>query len=104
VPDQYKVFDRPQNVGHFFLAMKPDLFISRKAYRARMDTLVERVRACPRAEGFDEILLPGEMEAREETKRRESGIPYGAGEIEALQQEAARAGIAKLPVSERPYC
>jgi LDH2 family malate/lactate/ureidoglycolate dehydrogenase len=104
VPDQYKVFDRPQNVGHFFLAMKPDLFISRKEYRARMDTLVERVRACPRAEGFDEILLPGEMEAREETKRRESGIPYGAGEIEALQQEAARAGIAKLPVSERPYC
>src|SRR5258707_10784269 len=25
VTDQYKVFDRPQNVGHFFLAMKPDL-------------------------------------------------------------------------------
>ena len=28
VGDQYKDFDRPQNVGHFFLAMKPDLFIA----------------------------------------------------------------------------
>lgn len=102
VTDQYKVFDRPQNVGHFFLAMRPDLFVSKKAYRARMDTLVERVRACPKAEGFDEILLPGEIEAREEAKRRASGIPYGTVEIDALQREAARAGIAKLAVSDEP--
>jgi len=102
VADQYKVFDRAQNVGHFFLAMRPDLFVSRKEYRSRMDTLVERVRACPRAEGFDEILMPGEIEAREEGKRRGSGIPYSAAEIGALQDEAARAGVAKLAVSSRP--
>ena len=103
VTDQYKVFDRPQNVGHFFLAMKPDLFVSKKEYRARMDTLVERVRACPKAEGFDEILLPGELEAREEEKRSRSGIPYGAAEIDPLQNEAARAGVAKLDVSAVPF-
>ncbi|HEY6240696.1 MAG TPA: Ldh family oxidoreductase, partial [Burkholderiales bacterium] len=93
---------RPQNVGHFFLALKPDLFIPEADYRARMDTLVERVRACPRAEGFEEILLPGEPEAREEEKRRTSGIPYSAAEIDPLQDEAARAGIAKLDVSSAP--
>jgi LDH2 family malate/lactate/ureidoglycolate dehydrogenase len=103
VADQYKVFDRPQNVGHFFLAMRPDLFVSKKQYRARMDTLVERIRACPKAEGFGEILLPGEIESREEAKRGASGIPYGAGEIEALQQEAARAGIGKLQASAQPF-
>lgn len=102
VADQYKVFDRPQNVGHFFLAMRPDLFVSKNEYRSRMDTLAERVRACPRAEGFDEILLPGESEAREEAKRRKSGIPYGVGEIEVLQAEAARAGVGKLEVSANP--
>src|SRR6266536_2560500 len=68
----------------------------------RMDTLVERVRACPKAEGFDEILLPGELEAREEEKRTRSGIPYSAAEIDPLQAEAARAGVAKLDVSSRP--
>jgi LDH2 family malate/lactate/ureidoglycolate dehydrogenase len=67
-----------------------------------MDTLIERVRACPRAEGFDEILIPGEPESREEEKRRKSGIPYGMGEIDALHAEAARAGVAKLAVSTRP--
>ena len=91
-----------QNVGHFFLAMRPDLFVSRKEYRARMDTLVSRVRACPRAEGFDEILLPGELEAREEERRARSGIPYSAAEIDPLQNEAARAGVAKLEVSAQP--
>lgn len=101
VGDQYKAYDRPQDVGHFFLAMKPDLFVSMAQYRARMDTLVERIRACPKAEGFDEILLPGEPEAREEQKRRRSGIPYGEGELDALYEEAARAGVAKLAVASR---
>jgi len=102
VRDQYKTFDRPQNVGHFFMAMKPDLFVSKREYRARMDTLVGRVRACPKAEGFDEILMPGEIESREEESRRKRGIPYGQGEVEALQKEAERAGVAHLEVSGEP--
>ncbi len=76
--------------------------MSKKEYRSRMDTLVERVRACPKAEGFDEILLPGEIEAREEDKRRKGGIPYSAAEIDPLQNEAERAGIGKLDVSSKP--
>jgi LDH2 family malate/lactate/ureidoglycolate dehydrogenase len=102
VGDQYKVFDRPQDVGHFFLAMKPDLFVPEDDYRARMDTLIERVRACPTAEGSDEVLIPGEPERRYEEARRRSGIPYSAAEIAALQKEAAKAGVAALAVAERP--
>jgi LDH2 family malate/lactate/ureidoglycolate dehydrogenase len=102
VGDQYKAFDRPQDVGHFFLAMKPDLFVPLDEVRARMDVLVGRIKACPRAEGCDEILMPGEIEAREEAKRRRSGIPYAASEIAALEQEAKRAGVAMFAVSERP--
>jgi len=102
VGDQYKAFDRPQNVGHFFLAMKPDLFIPQEEYRSRMDTLVERVHACPRAEGFDDILLPGEPEARQEQIHRRSGIPYAGSEIDSLQEEAKRVGVAQLCVSSHP--
>ncbi len=96
VGDQYKNFERPQGVGHFFLAMKPDLFVSGDEYRERMDTLVQRVRECPTADGFTEILLPGEPEARQEAARRKSGIPYSATEIAALQEEAAKAGVPPL--------
>jgi LDH2 family malate/lactate/ureidoglycolate dehydrogenase len=102
VADQYKVFDRPQDVGHFFLAMRPNLFIPEEDYRARMDTLVERVRACPKAEGFDEILIPGEPETRLEAGHRRTGIPYAPGEIAALQAEAAKANVPPLPVSTQP--
>ena len=102
VGDQYKTYDRPQDVGHFFLAMRPNLFVSEDDYRGRMDTLVERVRAVPKAEGFDEILIPGEPEVREEAERRKTGIPYSASEVAVLQAEAARAGVAPLAVSTSP--
>jgi LDH2 family malate/lactate/ureidoglycolate dehydrogenase len=102
VGDQYNAYDRPQNVGHFFLAMKPDLFIPQQEYCSRMDTLVKRVRACPKAEGFDDIMLPGEPEARQEQTRRRSGIPYAGSEIDSLQEEAKRTGVAQLRVSSQP--
>jgi LDH2 family malate/lactate/ureidoglycolate dehydrogenase len=98
VGDQYKVFDRPQDVGHFFLALRPDLFVSQAEYRTRMETLTQRVRGCAKADGFSEILLPGEPETRHEAERRRAGIPYGGAEIEALQQEARRAGVPPLAV------
>jgi LDH2 family malate/lactate/ureidoglycolate dehydrogenase len=102
VADQYKAFDRPQDVGHFFLAMKPDLFITEAEYRARIDTLIERMRAAPTAEGFGEILVPGEPEDRHEAERRKSGIPYAASEVAALQDEAKRAGVQPLVASDQP--
>jgi len=103
VGDQYKHYDRPQDVGHFFLAMKPDLFIARDEVARRMDVLAARVRATPRAEGFAEILMPGEPETREEKVRRRHGIPYSRGEIAELQQEAAKAGVAPLDVADAPF-
>ncbi len=102
VGDQYKAFDRAQDVGHFFLAMKPNLFVSETDYRKRIETLIERVRSVPRAEGVSEILLPGEPEDRIEAERRKAGIPYASSEVSALQDEAKKAGIQPLVMSDRP--
>ncbi|HKA80163.1 MAG TPA: Ldh family oxidoreductase [Xanthobacteraceae bacterium] len=102
VGDQYKAYDRPQDVGHFFLAMKPDLFVPAGDYRRRMDTLIERVRASPTAEGTDEVLIPGDPERRHEAERRKTGIPYSTGEVAALRDEALKAGVEPLAVSPQP--
>ena len=99
VGDQYK-HARPQDVGHFFLAMKPNLFVPLAEYEARMDTLIARVRACPPAEGFTEVLIAGEPELRYEAACRLRGIPYGRNEIADLQREAASAGIEPLAVGD----
>ena len=82
--------------------MKPDLFVPAEDYRRRMDTLIERVHACPTAQGVEEVLMPGEPERRYEDERRRSGIPYSANEIAALQEEAAKANLAPLSVSLKP--
>jgi LDH2 family malate/lactate/ureidoglycolate dehydrogenase len=103
VGNQFEVFDRPQDVGHLFLAIKPDLFVSADDFRHRMDTLVQRVHACPIAEGFEEILMPGEFEARLETERMRAGIPYNPDDLAAIQKEAENTGQSPLPVSDRPF-
>jgi pantetheine-phosphate adenylyltransferase len=102
VGNQYVDFDRPQNVGHFMLAMKPDLFIPREEYEARMDALIERVRSCPRAEGFDEVMVPGEPEARQEAIRLRQGIPYGPGEVSELRKLAEDRNVPFFSLSAAP--
>lgn len=102
VGNQFKDYDRPQNVGHFLMAMKPDLFVSRDEYLRRMDKLAQRVHGCALAEGFDEVLMPGERERRFEAKYRRIGVPYNAKELAELQKEAARAGLPPMPVSDTP--
>jgi len=85
--------DGPQGTGHFFLALKADLFMPRERFEARMQTLVERVKAQPRAAGFDAIRMPGEPEALNEAARREGGIPLTPDVVAALEREGEQAGV-----------
>ena len=83
----------PQNVGHFFMAIKPDLFMPLTEYKERMDTLLSRAKSAKKAEGVTEILIPGEHEARLQKERTEKGIPLTSDVIEGLQKEASAVGI-----------
>lgn len=102
VRDQYKDFDEPQDVGHLLIAMKPDLFVTAPEYRKRMDVLVERVHGVPAAEGFTEVVLPGELESRAEDRFRRTGIPYTDSEIAPLDDEAKRAALRPIHTSVLP--
>lgn len=93
VGDQYKAFDRPQNVGHFILLLRPDLFLPAHQVALRMTALVEAVKANPMAEGVDEILMPGEPEARCEAARLANGIPYRNADLKPLMEIAAEKGL-----------
>jgi LDH2 family malate/lactate/ureidoglycolate dehydrogenase len=68
-----------------------------------MDTLVQRVHANPTAEGFEEVIMPGERERRLETKYRRSGVPFHAKEVAQMQEAAAKAGLPPLEVSNTPF-
>ncbi|RKU43001.1 hypothetical protein DL546_002521 [Coniochaeta pulveracea] len=91
---------KPGDVGHFFVAIKPDLFMSMEEFRERMDTLYKRVVEAEKAHGVERIYFPGEMEQIREEERLRDGIPYVRDEIEALNKEAERVGVAKIKMSD----
>lgn len=93
VGNQYADFERPQGVGHLFVALRPDLFLPRDEIAARMAHLAATVKASPKAKGVDEILMPGEPEARTEAVRRRDGIPYRRDDLAPLLDRAREAGL-----------
>lgn len=94
--------EEPQNVGHLFFAIRPDLFMPREAFAERMDDFVTRLKAQPRAAGVDEILMPGEPEARTAAARAGRGIPVTAKVIAELAAQADAAGVTAPAFSRAP--
>lgn len=87
---------RPGDVGHFVIALKPDLFVSAEDFKARMKYLYERVVGSEKMAGVERIYFPGEIELLRREERLKSGIPYAKAEIEVLNQEAQAAGLEPL--------
>lgn len=90
IPPLYDNPDREQDVGHFFLTLRPDLFVSPEEFKARMDQMIREVRRVEVAEGHEKIYLPGEMEFKKERERRREGIPLSREVLEELEAVSAR--------------
>jgi LDH2 family malate/lactate/ureidoglycolate dehydrogenase len=87
---------KPGDVGHFLVAIKPDLFMSLDEFKERMDTLYQRVVTAEKMHGVDRIYFPGEIEQIREDERLRDGIPYMQSEIDTLNAEAQRVGVAMI--------
>ena len=93
VRNPFTGLDGPQGTGHFFLALRADLFMPMETFENRMQILAGRIKEQPRAEGFEEILMPGEPEARKERERLAQGIPLTRDVFESLRSEGKRVGL-----------
>jgi LDH2 family malate/lactate/ureidoglycolate dehydrogenase len=85
--------DRKQNVGHFFFAMRPDLFVELDAFKNNIQKLKSDIKNLAKADGVEEILLPGEMEYDLLESRLQNGIPLSTVIVEALSEIAHEKGI-----------
>lgn len=90
---------RPADVGHFLVAIKPDLFMSMEEFKGRMEYLYQRVVDSDKMAGVDRIYMPGELEQLTQEERTRSGIPYVEAEIQALNEEARQVGSYEIKVS-----
>ncbi|TVY84646.1 putative oxidoreductase [Lachnellula suecica] len=92
---------KPADVGHFLIAIKPDLFMDLEEFKERMDYLYQRVVGSDKAAGVDRIYFPGEIEQLRQEERMVTGIPLVEAEIKALNLEAEKVGSRPIVVSRK---
>lgn len=87
---------KPADVGHFLVALRPDLFMSLEEFKERMDYLYRRVVGSEPMAGVDRIYYPGEIEQLTREERLRTGIPYVQAEIDSLNREAKSVGVGEI--------
>lgn len=93
----------PDGKGHMQngLAIAIDIakFTDVGAYIGEVDRLIDALKELPKADGVDEILVPGERGDRELETRRADGIPLPQGTWDRLQQVAEPLGVG-MPIAD----
>lgn len=87
IGNMYSDLSKPQNVGHFFIAIDPTTFLPLAKFKALMESLLNQVRSSTPAPGFDQVLAPGDPEHLAHTTRSQSGVelaPATVSELDAL--------------------
>ena len=72
VKDPFDDFSGPQNIGHLFLVLKPNLFVGN--YNQRIKENIKRVKRLPKIKGVKEILYPGQSKFRRFKKNHKKEI------------------------------
>ncbi len=68
----------------FMMLLDPGLYGGREHFQAEVAQLVQYIRSCPRIEGVEEILLPGDPERRLSAQRLAEGITLDGENWKAL--------------------
>jgi LDH2 family malate/lactate/ureidoglycolate dehydrogenase len=83
-----------QNLGHFFSAVRTDLFIPGKDFAAHMDEILRMLKSSPAAAGTSQVLAPGELERQNEARNRVLGIPLLQSIVAQLAELGESLGLA----------
>lgn len=84
-----------EGVGHFFLALDFDKFMSLDLYTARVEAMIEELVGSPKKVGVKRIYFPGEIENLKEKEAKKSGIIVNHACALSLERAATKVGITK---------
>jgi len=85
-------FDNPR-YGHLFMAIDPAGFTPLQDFKAKVDRLIDNVKASRKRPGVEEVFIPGEIERRTMEKRLREGIPVDDPDWQALSKTAREVGV-----------
>ena len=91
------------DVSHTLMAIDIEWFMPIDEFRARMDDFAEMCRSRALRPGFDEVLIPGEQEARRVARKTEVGIPLEDSAIADLRALADELGVGTEIVEVGPW-
>lgn len=79
--------------GIFIFAVDAAVFRPAADYGEALARTLGRIKAVPPAPGFEEVLLPGEPEARTRARRENEGIPIPEDTWRAVRETGAELGV-----------
>ena len=88
--------DEPNNIGHFFLALKPDMFRAAGLFEADVSDAIDVLHGAKRADPEKPIMVAGEPEDAMREKRMAEGIPIPPALEAQLRDVCERAGVTFL--------
>jgi LDH2 family malate/lactate/ureidoglycolate dehydrogenase len=75
--------------GQLMIALNIEAMQPLGEFGARMDRYIAELKSVPLAQGFEEVVYPGEIEARNDTRQRAEGILLPADTLADLKRLAA---------------
>ncbi len=66
--------EHPGGAGHLMIVMNIEAFQPLQEFNGRMEDLIAELKSVPLAKGFEEVVYPGELEARNDAKNRREGL------------------------------
>ena len=82
-----------QGTCHSFMALDPECFIGREAFKENLDRYIKSIKDSGQAKGVSEILMPGEPEFRTESEGLKEGIPLASNTVDELISLGQSLGI-----------
>ena len=85
VKDPFEDFTGPQNIGHLFIVIKPNLFVGNN-YNKRIKENIKTIKKLPKLKGVKEILYPGENKYNRYKNNLKKGIVIPKNILEDLKK------------------
>jgi LDH2 family malate/lactate/ureidoglycolate dehydrogenase len=89
-------YDRRSGCGHVVTVYDIEHFQDRAEFDRRIEAFVDEIKSQPRAQGVDEIFLPGEMEARADRRQQAEGIALPEDTWKELVRLAGESACSEL--------
>lgn len=90
INQMYGDLDQKRKLGHYFCAINPSFFTDPDQFLEQMDRMMKEVREVEPAEGFSGVLVPGEIEQKNEERSLAEGIRIAATTYDYLRAAASK--------------